>query len=62
RYYGNGLWMKEVVWLTGVTKEDLKRRGEKLWGGEKGGLRFGLGVGGKGEVVIVDEGRVGMES
>jgi ABC-2 type transport system ATP-binding protein len=60
-YYPNPLPMKDLIQLTGLGKEDLERRTEKLSGGQKRRVAFALALAGNPDLLFFDEPTVGMD-
>ncbi|MCG7379936.1 ABC transporter ATP-binding protein [Paenibacillus sp. ACRSA] len=61
-YYRNPLPIDEIEHLTGLSEIDLKRRAEKLSGGQKRSLNFALAMAGNPQLLFLDEPTVGMDS
>ncbi|WP_019640608.1 ABC transporter ATP-binding protein [Paenibacillus fonticola] len=60
-YYPAPLDMDSLIELTGLSKSDLNRYGEKLSGGQKRSLGFALAMAGNPELVFFDEPTVGLD-
>lgn len=60
-YYPNPVDMDFLIRLTGLSKSDLNRYGEKLSGGQKRSLGFALAMAGNPELVFFDEPTVGLD-
>lgn len=60
-YYPNPMEIAELVTLTGLNDEDLKRKADKLSGGQKRRLGFALALAGNPDVLFFDEPTVGMD-
>lgn len=60
-YYSDPLPFKELTVLTGLTEADLKKRAEKLSGGQKRRLSFALAMAGNPDLLFFDEPTVGMD-
>ncbi len=60
-YYPNPLSFEELVALTGLDEEDLKKRADKLSGGQKRRLGVALALVGDPELIFFDEPTVGMD-
>jgi len=60
-YYPNPMEFAELVTLTGLNDEDLKRKADKLSGGQKRRLGFALALAGNPDVLFFDEPTVGMD-
>ncbi|KOP83420.1 ABC transporter ATP-binding protein [Cytobacillus solani] len=60
-YYPNPMPFEELVAFTGLNKDDLKRRADKLSGGQKRRLGFALALAGDPELVFFDEPTVGLD-
>lgn len=60
-YYPAPLDMDALIELTGLSKSDLNRYGEKLSGGQKRSLGFALAMAGNPELVFFDEPTVGLD-
>ncbi|MEY8748550.1 ABC transporter ATP-binding protein [Bacillales bacterium AN1005] len=61
-YYHHSLPIHEIEQLTGLSEIDLKRRAEKLSGGQKRSLNFALAMAGNPQLLFLDEPTVGMDS
>ncbi|MCG7345717.1 ABC transporter ATP-binding protein [Sporosarcina sp. ACRSL] len=61
-YYPNPLSMEEMIRLTGLQEHELKKRTEKLSGGQKRRVSFALAMAGNPDLVFFDEPTVGMDS
>lgn len=61
-YYPNPLSMEEMIRLTGLQKNELNKRTEKLSGGQKRRVSFALAMAGNPDLVFFDEPTVGMDS
>ncbi|WP_128099846.1 ABC transporter ATP-binding protein [Paenibacillus sp. DCT19] len=61
-YYHSPLPIDEIERLTGLSQIDLKRRAEKLSGGQKRSLNFALAMAGDPKLLFLDEPTVGMDS
>lgn len=60
-YYSDPMPFKELTVLTGLVEEDLKKRAEKLSGGQKRRLSFALAMAGNPDLLFFDEPTVGMD-
>ncbi|EIT86409.1 ABC transporter, ATP-binding protein [Fictibacillus macauensis ZFHKF-1] len=60
-YYSAPLSFERLMTLTGLTPNDLKRRVEKLSGGQKRRVNFALALAGNPELLFFDEPTVGMD-
>lgn len=60
-YYPNPMTFAELVTFTGLNEEDLKRKADKLSGGQKRRLGFALALAGNPDVLFFDEPTVGMD-
>ncbi len=60
-YYPNPHSLQELTALTGLKEDDLKKRAEKLSGGQKRRLNFALALAGDPEMLFFDEPTVGMD-
>lgn len=60
-YYPNPLSVDDLIALTGLNEEDLKKRTEKLSGGQKRRVGFALAVAGNPDLLFFDEPTVGMD-
>ncbi|WP_080846970.1 ABC transporter ATP-binding protein [Cytobacillus gottheilii] len=60
-YYPKSLSIHELVTLTGLNEEDLKKRADKLSGGQKRRLSFALALAGNPDLLFFDEPTVGMD-
>lgn len=60
-YYPNPLSMEELIRLTGLKKEELNKRTEKLSGGQKRRVGFALALAGNPDLLFFDEPTVGMD-
>lgn len=60
-YYPHPMDFHELVQLTGLKEEDLKRRADKLSGGQKRRLGFALALAGNPDLLFFDEPTVGMD-
>ena len=60
-YYPNPLSFEELVALTGLDEKDLKKRADKLSGGQKRRLGVALALVGNPELIFFDEPTVGMD-
>lgn len=60
-YYPAPLSMEQLIKLTGLAEEDLKRRTEKLSGGQKRRVGFALALAGNPDILFFDEPTVGMD-
>jgi len=60
-YYEKPMDFEELVILTGLNKEDLKKRADKLSGGQKRRLGFALALAGDPDLLFFDEPTVGMD-
>ncbi|KAB2335159.1 ABC transporter ATP-binding protein [Bacillus mesophilum] len=60
-YYPKPLSIHELVTLTGLNEEDMKKRADKLSGGQKRGLSFALALAGDPDLLFFDEPTVGMD-
>ncbi|MBU9723873.1 MULTISPECIES: ABC transporter ATP-binding protein [Bacillaceae] len=60
-YYPKPLPYEELVTITGFTKEELKKRAEKLSAGQKRRLAFALALAGDPDLLFFDEPTVGMD-
>jgi len=60
-YYPRTLSFEELVDITGFTQDELKRRANKLSGGQKRRLGFALAMAGDPDVLFFDEPTVGLD-
>lgn len=60
-YYPDPLDFEELVTFTGLKQEDLKKRADKLSGGQKRRLGFALALAGNPDILFFDEPTVGMD-
>lgn len=60
-YYPNPMPFEELVAFTGLSKDDLKRKADKLSGGQKRRLGFALALAGNPDLIFLDEPTVGMD-
>lgn len=60
-YYPHPLSLEELIDITGLQKEDLKKRVEKLSGGQKRRVAFALALAGDPDLLFIDEPTVGMD-
>ena len=60
-YYPKSLSIHELVTLTGLNEEDMKKRADKLSGGQKRRLSFALALAGDPDLLFFDEPTVGMD-
>ena len=60
-YYPNPLSIDKLIRLTGLSKEDLNKRTEKLSGGQKRRVGFALALAGDPDLLFLDEPTVGMD-
>ncbi|MFS0647154.1 ABC transporter ATP-binding protein [Siminovitchia sp. 179-K 8D1 HS] len=60
-YYPNPLPMNHLIRLTGLEKNELERRTEKLSGGQKRRVAFALALAGNPDLLFFDEPTVGMD-
>lgn len=60
-YYPSPMDFKELVEFTGLKDEDLKRKADKLSGGQKRRLGLALALAGNPDVLFFDEPTVGMD-
>ncbi|WP_034645610.1 ABC transporter ATP-binding protein [Bacillus methanolicus] len=60
-YYPHPLPLHDLIALTGLTEQDLKKMTEKLSEGQKRRLSFALALAGNPELIILDEPTVGMD-
>jgi ABC-2 type transport system ATP-binding protein len=60
-YYPEPMEFDELVTFTGLSKDDLKKRADKLSGGQKRRLGFALALAGNPDVLFFDEPTVGMD-
>ena len=60
-YYPNPLSIDKLICLTGLSKEDLNKRTEKLSGGQKRRVGFALALAGDPDLLFFDEPTVGMD-
>lgn len=60
-YYPNPMEFDELVQFTGLSEDDLKRKAEKLSGGQKRRLGFALALAGNPDVLFFDEPTVGLD-
>lgn len=61
-YYENPLRLEEVLEITGIPIELLKKKAYKLSGGQKRRLNFALAIISNPQIVFLDEPTVGMDS
>ncbi|MDW0117851.1 ABC transporter ATP-binding protein [Sporosarcina thermotolerans] len=61
-YYPSPLSLEEMIRLTGLGENELKKRTEKLSGGQKRRVSFALAMVGNPDLVFFDEPTVGMDS
>lgn len=60
-YYPNPLPLETLLKITGLEESDLKRRVEKLSGGQKRRVAFALALAGNPDLLFFDEPTVGMD-
>lgn len=60
-YYPNSYSFSELVKLTGLNKEELQKRADKLSGGQKRRLGFALAMAGNPDLLFFDEPTVGLD-
>lgn len=60
-YYPDPLDFEELVALTGLKSDELKKRGDKLSGGQKRRLGFALAMAGNPDLLFFDEPTVGLD-
>ncbi|RSK34389.1 ABC transporter ATP-binding protein [Bhargavaea beijingensis] len=60
-YYRNPMPHRDLLRLTGLSEEDLKKRAEKLSGGQKRRVSFALALAGDPDLLFFDEPTVGMD-
>lgn len=60
-YYPAPMGFEDLVSFTGLNKEDLKKKADKLSGGQKRRLGFALALAGNPDVLFFDEPTVGMD-
>ncbi|MCH1627288.1 ABC transporter ATP-binding protein [Ferdinandcohnia quinoae] len=60
-YYPNPMTFEELVSLTGLGEGDIKKRANKLSGGQKRRLGFALALAGDPDLLFFDEPTVGMD-
>lgn len=60
-YYPSPMDFVELVQFTGLNEDDLKRKADKLSGGQKRRLGFALALAGNPDVLFFDEPTVGMD-
>ncbi|MEH7345501.1 ABC transporter ATP-binding protein [Bacillus sp. JJ1532] len=60
-YYPNPLGFEELVALTGLKDDELKKRADKLSGGQKRRLGFALAMAGNPDLLFFDEPTVGLD-
>lgn len=60
-YYAAPMDFDELVALTGLKKEEMKKRADKLSGGQKRRLGFALALAGDPDLLFFDEPTVGMD-
>ena len=60
-YYPHPMDFKELVALTGLNEEELKKRADKLSGGQKRRLGFALAMAGDPDLLFFDEPTVGLD-
>ena len=60
-YYPNPLSIEKLIRLTGLSKEDLNKRTDKLSGGQKRRVGFALALAGDPDLLFFDEPTVGMD-
>ncbi|GGB46082.1 ATP-binding cassette domain-containing protein [Virgibacillus dakarensis] len=61
-YYSSPLSMEELIALTGLEKADLKKKADKLSGGQKRRLGFAIALAGNPDVIFFDEPTVGLDT
>ncbi|AXI08345.1 ATP-binding cassette domain-containing protein [Oceanobacillus sp. 143] len=60
-YYTSPLSMEELIALTGFKEDELKKRANKLSGGQKRRLGFALALAGNPDLIFFDEPTVGLD-
>ncbi|QED48606.1 ABC transporter ATP-binding protein [Cytobacillus dafuensis] len=60
-YYPNPIAFDEIVSLTGLSEGDLKKKADKLSGGQKRRLGFALAMAGNPDLLFFDEPTVGLD-
>ncbi|WP_100330023.1 ABC transporter ATP-binding protein [Bacillus xiapuensis] len=60
-YYPDPLPLPDLIDFTGLNEKDIKTRVEKLSGGQKRRLNFGLALAGDPKLLILDEPTVGLD-
>ncbi|WP_102274593.1 ABC transporter ATP-binding protein [Cytobacillus massiliigabonensis] len=60
-YYPNPMPFEKLVAFTGLSNDDLKRRADKLSGGQKRRLGFALALAGDPDLIFLDEPTVGLD-
>lgn len=61
-YYPQPMAFEQLISITGLQEEDLKKRADKLSGGQKRRLSFALALAGDPEIIFFDEPTVGMDT
>ena len=60
-YYPNPLSLNELIDITGLSDEEIKKRTEKLSGGQRQKVAFALAMAGDPDLLFIDEPTVGMD-